>query len=131
MKLYNLRRQGAAAAYETEKLCYNQLEALQGHAVPRLLCSGLLQHTGAPVIVTSMEGEAVEEGRPVPRRLQRPMRQILQALHAVGAAHGDVRCCNFLVKDGHVRLVDLGQTVLQATADQMEADMQRLKAMFP
>ena len=131
VKVYNLQQRGAAAAYETEKLAYQKLEALQGETIPHFLRSGLLQHTAAPVIVTSLEGDALAEDRRVPQRLHKPMREALQALHAAGAAHGDVRHSNFLVSGSEVLLVDLGQTVLRASQAQKDADMQRLKEMLP
>ena len=131
VKVYDLQQHGAAAAYETEKLAYQKLEALQGETIPRFLGSGLLLHTAAPVIVTSMEGVALAEEKRVLQKLHKPMREALQALHAAGAAHGDVRHSNFLVSGREVRLVDLGQTVLRASPAQMEEDMRRLKAMLP
>ena len=131
VKVYDLQQHGAAAAYENEKLAYQKLEALQGKAIPHFLGSGLLLHTAAPVIVTSLEGVALAEGKRVPQKLHKPMQKALQALHNAGAAHGDVRLSNFLVSDGEVLLVDLGQTVLLASPKQKEADMQRSKAILP
>ena len=131
VKVYNLQQHGAAAAYKTEKLAYQELEALQGKTIPHLLRSGLLLHTSAPVIVTSLEGDALEEDERVPKQLHKPIREALKALHTAGAAHGDVRRSNFLVSGGKVQLVDLGQTVLQASKAQKKADMQSLKAMLP
>lgn len=129
VKVYNLQRYGAAAAYKTETLAYRELAALQGAVLPRVVRSGVLAHTAVPVIVTSFEGAALAEDGRVPRRLHKPMRQALRALHAARAAHGDVRASNFLVSSsGEVRLVDLGQAVLGASCAQMDADMQRLEA---
>ena len=131
VKVYDLQQRGAAAAYETEKLAYQKLEALQGKTIPHFLGSGLLLHTAAPVIVISLEGVALAEGKRVPQKLHKPMRDALQALHDAGAAHGDVRPSNFLVSGREVRLVDLGQAVLRASPEQKDADMQDLKAMLP
>ena len=130
---YNVWRDGAAAAYETEKLAYQSLAPLQGAIIPHLLHSGLLAHTAAPVIVTLLEGEALPEKKRVPQRLHKPMREALQAPHPAGAAHGDVRRSNFLRRgDKEVLLVDLGHSVLGggATEARKAEDMQRLKAML-
>ena len=54
VKMYNLKQHGAAAVYETEKLAYQALEALQGGTIPRLLRSGLMEHTAT----LSMYGRA-------------------------------------------------------------------------
>ncbi len=132
VKVYNLEKRGAVATYEHERMAYGELMSLQGVIIPHLVCSGLLQHTAAPVIVTSLEGNAVAEDKRVPRRLHKPMRKVLQALHDAGAAHGDVRRSNFLVgNDGKVWLIDLAQTALKASMREMDADKQRLKAILP
>ncbi len=131
LKVYNLQKCGAAAAYEQEKLAYGALESLQGVIIPHLLCSGLLQHTAAPVIVTSFEGAAMDEDKRVPPRLHARMRKALEAFHATGAAHGDVRRSNFLVGDGdRVWLIDLGRSVVKASKDEKDQDKQQLKAIL-
>ncbi len=131
VKVYNLQKYGAAATYEQERLAYKALKSLQGRVIPHLLCSSLLQHTAAPVIVTSLEGNAMEEDERVPTRLHAPMRKALQAFHATGAAHGDVRLSNFLVgDDGRVWLIDLGQSVLQASKARMDAEKHGLKEIL-
>ena len=131
VKVYNLQKYGAAATYEYERLAYKALKSLQGQAIPHLLCSGLLQHTAAPVSVTSLEGNAMEEDERVPKRLHAQMRKALYAFHATGAAHGDVRLSNFLVgDDGKVWLIDLGESVLQASKAQMDAEKQELKKIL-
>lgn len=131
VKAYNLDIPGAANTYENEKLAYGGLEALQGHLIPRLVCSGMLGHTASPAIVTSFEGIDLAEGERVPQRLHKPMRAALHALHQAGAAHGDVRRSNFRVGDADkVWLIDLGQTVLQASKAQLDADKRRLKEML-
>ena len=130
VKMYNLKQRGAAAVYETEKLAYQALEALQGGTIPRLLWSGVVEHTAVPVIVTSLDGAALQEDKPVPKHLLKPMRKALRALHTAGTAHGDVCHANFLVNGDAVRLVDLESTVLQASRKTMDADLQRLEAML-
>ena len=131
VKMYNLKQHGAAAVYETEKLAYQTLGALQGGTIPRLLHCGLIEHTAVPVIVTSLRGAALQEDMPVPKHLHKPMRRALWALHAAGAAHGDVCHASFLVANGSaVRLVYLGSTILRAGQEQMAADLQRLEAML-
>ena len=130
VKVYNLQRHGAAAAYENEKLAYHSLQALQGTTVPCLVRTGLLAHTAAPAIVTSFEGVPLPEGTRAHKELHKPMRQALGALHAAGAAHGDVRSSNFLVRGREVRLVDLGQSVLQPSHADKQADLHRLQAML-
>ena len=122
VKVYNLHQDGAAGAYEVEKLAYQKLKALQGAILPRLLRSGVLAHTAAPIIVTSYEGVALAEDKRVPQRLHKHMRQALKALHAAGAAHGDVRRSNFLDCKDKVLLVDLGQTAVKATNEAKDAD---------
>lgn len=131
VKVYNLQHHGAAAAYENEKLAYAALQALQGSTIPRLVRSGLQQDTSAPLIMTSFEGDALPEKGRVAQRLHKLLRQALKALHAAGAAHGDVRRANFVVRsDGAVRLVDLGQAVVNASSVQKAADQRRLQAML-
>ena len=130
VKVYNLRRYGAAAAFENEKLAYHELEALQGGTIPLLLRSGVLQHMAAPVIATLLEGAALPHDERVPARLHEPLREALQALYAAGAAHGDVRRSNFVVCPGAVRLIDLGQTVLRASPALMAGDRANLRDMM-
>ncbi len=86
MKVYNLQQHGAAATYEYEKLAYHKLKTLQGGTIPRFLRSGMLLHMGAPVIVTSLFGDALAEERRVSQHLHNPMRQALQALPTVMSA---------------------------------------------
>lgn len=131
VKMYNLELRGAAAVYETEKLAYQALGALQGGTIPRLLWTGLMEHTAVPVIVTSLDGAALQEDESVPKHLHKPMRKALRALHAAGAAHGDVCHANFLVNGNAVWLIDLGSTVLRASRKDMDADLLRLEAMLP
>ncbi|CAL5224743.1 g7476 [Coccomyxa viridis] len=82
IKIFNTKKSGAIAAYASEKHAYLQLKTLQGEAIPYLWRSGLLAHTSAPVIVTSLEGNALDEDHPVPKDLHWPMRKALRALHA-------------------------------------------------
>ncbi|CAL5219842.1 g1757 [Coccomyxa viridis] len=56
VKVYNLREDGSVAAYKREKMAYKGLKSLQGVAIPYFLRSGLLAHSAAPVIVSSMRG---------------------------------------------------------------------------
>ena len=70
VKVFNLRKRGAAAQYETEKRAYS-LSDLHGKPIPRFLCSGLQAHTAAPVIVTSYEGKALAEDEPMPGHLRK------------------------------------------------------------
>ncbi len=69
VKVFNLRKRGAAAQYETEKRAYS-LSDLHGKPIPRFLCSGLQAHTAAPVIVISYEGNFLAESEPVLEHLR-------------------------------------------------------------
>ena len=68
VKVFNLRKRGAAAQYETEKIAYSSRSGMHGNTNPRFLCSGLQAHTAAPVIVASYEGKAAAD-EPVPEHL--------------------------------------------------------------
>ena len=99
VKVFNLRQRGAAAQYEVEKFAYRNLPAsLQGNTIPRFLSSGLQAHTAAPVIVTSYEGDALDEDEPVPADLHERMEAALQSLHVAGASHGAVSPLCIVVK---------------------------------
>ena len=131
VKMFNTKQAGAVAAYGNEKYAYNQLDELQGEAIPHLLRSGFLAHTAAPILVTSWEGNALKEGKRVRRGLHKPMRAALKALHAEGAAHGDVRLSNFVVEGATmVRLVDLGQTIAKASEGVLNQEVLQLDAIL-
>ncbi len=127
MKVFNMKRHGAAESFETEKKAYKDLRKLQGKSIPELLCTGRLPHTYSAVIVTALHGTGVPENRKVPKRLHKAMRATLQAFHKAGAAHGDIRPCNFLVSGSEMRLIDLGMTKLRATQAQRKADLEKLE----
>ena len=130
MKVYNLRKRGALAAYEREKDAYHKLKPLQGKAIPYLLRSGLQAHTAAPVIVTSYEGQALVEYEPVPLHLHQAMRENLQVLHAAGAVCRDMHCSNIVVDGNAVQLVNLECLALNATEEQKNNDMWSFDAML-
>ena len=136
VKVYNLREDGSVAAYEREKIAYKGLKSLQGLAIPYFLRSGVLVHTGAPVIVSSYEGIAIDHDKlePVPKHLHRAMKEALEALHAAGAAHcaghSECYCSRFTVDGDAVRLADLEGLVLNATEEQKSGDLWALDALL-
>ena len=132
VKVFNLKIHGAAAACKHEKFVYAMLKRLQGKVLPTVLCTGVLDYTSCPVIITTLHGTALlEDGLPVRSSLHEPLGMVLQALHDEGAAHGSVRRPNFLVKgEADVRLCDLTEVVLDATDEQKARDMQQLEAML-
>ncbi len=130
VKIYNLRRNGAVAAYEREKLAYQGLKSLQGLVIPCFLRSGVLAHTAAPVIVSSYEGAVLDLDKPVPEHLHQAMEEALKALHAAGAAHCDVNISTFVVNGDAVRLVDFERLALNATKGQKNGDMWAFDAML-
>lgn len=128
VKLYNLHIRGAVAAYETEKRAYQQLAAIQGEVIPKLVCNGNLAHLGVPIIVTQLAGVPVKKGGTMPKKA---IRQALQAFHDAGAAYGDVRLSNFVVdKTGKVYLLDLGQAVINASSDERADEKNILKRLL-
>ena len=131
VKVYNLRRDGAVAAYEREKVAYKELEALQGVAIPYFLRSGVLAHTAAPVIVLSYERTVLDLDKHVPAHLHQAMEEALEALHAAGAAHCNVSISKFVVSGNAVRLVDFERLALKATEEQKDDDMRTLDALLP
>ncbi|EIE27760.1 hypothetical protein COCSUDRAFT_39340 [Coccomyxa subellipsoidea C-169] len=130
VKLYDFRKRGASAAYETERFAYLTLLELQGRAIPRFIGAGRLMHADVPVIVTTCSGAALSEGQPVPQRMHRRMRTAVRALHNAGVAHGDLRPSNFLWDGKDIRLVDLGNAVIKATEEQLNSEKTELKAIF-
>ena len=131
IKVYDLKKHGAAEAFATEKQAYKELEALQGTAIPKLLCSGVMDHTWTPVTVTTLHGSRLEDTRkPVPKYLHSPMRAALQAIHDQGATHGDIRSCNFMRMGDTVQMVNLNETILRASKADRAAEMLRLNIML-
>ncbi len=91
----------------------------------------MLAHTGAPVIVLSYEGAALDLDKPVPVHLHRATEEALEALHAAGAAHCDVNISKFVVNGDAVRLVDFERLALNATEEQKNGDMWAFDALLP
>ena len=122
--MYDLEKHGAVEAFAAEKQAYKGLEALQGTAIPKLLCSGVMDHTWLPVIVTTLYGSRLEEnGKPVPKYLHGAMIAALQAIHDQGATHGDIQRCNFMRMGDNVQMINLEESVLRASQADRVAEM--------
>lgn len=111
--------------------CLPRVESPAGHYHALFLRSRVLAHTGAPVIVLSYEGAALDLDKPVPVHLHRATEEALEALHAAGAAHCDVNISKFVVNGDAVRLVDFERLALNATEEQKNGDMWAFDALLP
>ena len=97
---------------------------------PRFLCSGVLAHNAAPVIVTTYEGEGLAEGKAVPEGQKDALQEALDTLHSQNSVHGDVSRSMFVSKDGVVKLVNFDQTIFQPTPEDVIADEQDMQALL-
>ncbi len=126
VKIFDHRQHGFKEAYEREKSAYSSVPA---QLRPRLLGSGLLVHSAAPVIVTTYEGSGISAGQAVPKSVKPSLQQALKVLHKV-AAHGAVNCSMFVVRDNVVKLVNFDETTFNPPSHMKSAEYKQMQALL-
>ena len=82
-------------------LCLQVLEPLWGSVLPTLFGAGRLS-LGTPFVMTSLvKGTPLSDLLEIPLAVRVAARTALARIHALGAAHGDIRLANMLLVDGH------------------------------
>ena len=82
-------------------MCLQVLEPLWGSVLPMLFGAGRLS-LGTPFVMTSLvKGIPLSDLLEIPLAVRVAARTALARIHALGAAHGDIRLANMLLVEGH------------------------------
>jgi hypothetical protein len=107
---------------------YEKLHSLQGVLIPNFLGTGWLGDV-LYGFVTSYEGESLRGKLPTDSDIQE-VKHILEELHKLGVAHGDIRLPNIVKNgDGKVKLIDFGLAKLSSSVQDRESDMEELERL--
>jgi hypothetical protein len=122
VKLFNA--EDAEARRELFQATARAMQELRHPALPRILDFGLTTAGSAYLVTEDLHGQSFEtlSGAPAGRTLELLLLAVdgLEALHAAGLAHGNLRLDNLFLIDGpveQVKLLGLGSSVLRPDAE--------------
>ncbi|KAK6497886.1 hypothetical protein TWF481_012285 [Arthrobotrys musiformis] len=105
-KIYDITRPSNLKAADAEIKAYTDLKALQGEYVPTLYVAGTTLGSLKFLVLEDCGQTASDEN--IDRDFWSQARKAIEALHACGRTHGDLKLENFAVSNGVARLIDLG-----------------------
>ncbi|KAK6508596.1 hypothetical protein TWF506_010680 [Arthrobotrys conoides] len=117
-KVYDITQPSNLEAADAEIKSYTDLKALQGKYIPMLYAAGATLKSLKFLVLEDCGKTASDEN--IDRSFWGHAQKAIDALHARGRVHGDLKLENFAVSNGIVRLIDLGACRPAPEADRSE-----------
>lgn len=114
-----------------ESAAYDEMQELQGRAIPRKLAEGYIKEISCYFLATELlEGSLAEADLSLRNDLLPAAAEALELVHRHGIFHGDVRPENFLRVGNRVMVADFGCAELKAEQEKLLEEEEELKELF-